>query len=273
MLLHRVITALILLPLVIYGVLNLDNQWFAIVLGGVILLGTKEWWGLAGYTAAWQKAAFSGAVIAALLAAYWLLPLPGVAPAFFLLITLGWVFITIFIIRYDPQRASSPNRFVKSLIGLFVLVPTWAALISLHGLNDDGPALVLFCMSLSWVADTGAYFAGRQWGNVKLAPAISPKKTREGVYGALLLVGLWSGLLIGLRPETGAPWAIVLVCLLVCVISVVGDLYESLLKRQAGIKDSGQLLPGHGGILDRIDSLTAVAPVFLFGLYLLGGLV
>jgi phosphatidate cytidylyltransferase len=126
-------------------------------------------------------------------------------------------------------------------------------------------------MSLSWVADTGAYFSGRQWGRVKLSPNISPKKTREGVYGALVAVGLWSGLLIWLRPETGPVILIVLFCLAICLISVVGDLFESLLKRQAGVKDSGNILPGHGGILDRMDSLTAVAPAFMFGLLLFGG--
>ncbi len=271
MLLHRVITALILLFLVLYGVLGLETPHFSLVWAAVMLLAAREWWGLAGLDAIWQRAVFTGAVMVSLIVTHYLLALPEFAPLFFMVITLGWVAITIQIIRYDSQTAVPPKTFVKALIGLFVIVPPWAALVDLHRLGEDGPMLVLFCMSLSWAADIGAYFSGRQWGSVKLAPAISPKKTREGVYGALVLVGLWSGLLMWLRPETGAPWAILVVCLLVCVISVIGDLYESLLKRQAGIKDSGKLLPGHGGILDRIDSLTAVAPVFVFGLYLLGG--
>lgn len=139
----------------------------------------------------------------------------------------------------------------------------------MHSAFDNGPALVLFALTLSWVADTGAYFAGRQWGDRKLAPSISPKKTWAGVYGALAVTALWSLLLVWLRPETVTlPYALIL-CLLVCAVSVVGDLFESLLKREAGIKDSGNILPGHGGILDRIDSLTAVAPFFVFGLMLL----
>ncbi|MES9871768.1 MAG: phosphatidate cytidylyltransferase, partial [Candidatus Sedimenticola sp. 6PFRAG7] len=159
----------------------------------------------------------------------------------------------------------------KSLLGVFVLVPAWAALVMIHGYGEKGPMLLLFSLTLTWVADSGAYFAGRRWGRVKLAPAISPGKTREGVYGALAGSVLWGLLLAWYAPELGPLPILVIFCLLVCVISVIGDLFESLLKRQAGIKDSGNLLPGHGGVLDRIDSMTAVAPVFAFGLLLLGG--
>lgn len=124
-------------------------------------------------------------------------------------------------------------------------------------------------MILIWTADSFAYFAGRRWGRVKLAPQISPGKTREGVYGALIGSALCGALLHWLRPETGSLSVLVLLSVTIALFSVVGDLFESLLKRQAGLKDSGTLLPGHGGVLDRIDSLTAAAPVFLFGLLLL----
>ena len=271
MLLHRVITALILLPLVIFGVLKLSTPAFSLVIGAIVLLGASEWWALAGLKTIQEKAGFMVAAVVALYVTHLGLSISSFSFMLFLLVSLVWLVITVLIIRYKPTNTFTGNKAHKSLIGIFVLVPTWAALVELHRFSPDGPALVLFCMSLSWVADTGAYFAGRQWGKVKLSPNISPKKTREGVYGALLLVGLWSGLLIGLRPETGPAVAILVLCLIVCVVSVIGDLFESLLKRQAGVKDSGQILPGHGGILDRIDSLTAVAPVFLFGLYLLGG--
>ncbi len=125
---------------------------------------------------------------------------------------------------------------------------------------------MLFLLVLIWIADSGAYFAGRRWGRVKLAPAVSPGKTREGVYGALAGAMLCALALAWMRPEIGAALVTIPLCLLTCLVSVAGDLFESLIKRQAGVKDSGTLLPGHGGVLDRIDSLTAAAPVFVFGL-------
>ncbi|MCW8889627.1 MAG: phosphatidate cytidylyltransferase [Sedimenticola sp.] len=271
MLLHRILTALVLLPLVIAGVLFLPTNGFALVLAVVILLGASEWLRLAQLVTAKERVLFLVSMVFALLIISYYLREPGVALALFSLASVGWLVISGLVIQYHPERSPRFGKFAKALIGLFVLVPTWAALVFLHGYGAQGPELVLFAMSLSWVADTGAYFAGRQWGRVKLAPHVSPKKTREGVYGALIAVGLWSGLLIWLRPETGSAILIVLLCLVVCLVSVIGDLFESLLKRQSGIKDSGNILPGHGGILDRIDSLTAVAPLFMFGLLLLGG--
>lgn len=271
MLFQRILTALVLLPLVISGVLYLPTPILALLFGGILLLGATEWVKFAMLERTGEKALFLLMVLLGMVGAYLLLQVPGSDYWLFLASSLMWLLITLAIVRYQPERSPVPGRFIKSLLGFLVLVPAWAALVALHGYGEDGPALLLFAMSLTWVADTGAYFAGRQWGRVKLAPLISPGKTREGVYGALAGVALWSGLLAWLRPETGAPYLIVLFCLLICVISVVGDLFESLLKRQAGIKDSGNILPGHGGVLDRIDSLTAVAPVFIFGLLLLGG--
>ncbi len=271
MLLHRILTALVLLPLVIGAVLYLPTPGFALLLAAVVLLGAHEWTRLAALESGPQKLLFLLATALLLGVGYLSLGQSSAMLILFILVAVGWLFVTLKVIRYHPQRATPLSRPVKVLIGFFVLVPTWMALVILHGWDNGGGPLVLFTLSLSWVADTGAYFAGRQWGRVKLAPHVSPKKTREGVYGALAAVGLWSGLLIWLRPQTGAVVMIVLLCLVVCLISVIGDLFESLLKREAGVKDSGNLLPGHGGILDRIDSLTAVAPVFLLGLLLLGG--
>ena len=128
--------------------------------------------------------------------------------------------------------------------------------------------LLLFLLVLIWIADSGAYFAGSRWGKRKLAPAISPGKSWEGVYGALL-GALLCGVLLAwyYQDSAGAVWLIP-VCILTVIMSVVGDLFESVLKRKMGMKDSGTLLPGHGGVLDRIDSLTAAAPVFMLGLQL-----
>lgn len=148
-----------------------------------------------------------------------------------------------------------------------VLFGSWLAVVHLHGYPQLGPKLVLFLLVLIWTADIAAYFTGRRWGKTKLAPALSPGKTRAGVYGALagaVLAALSLAWWLGMSPSL-AGLAVIL-CVVTAFVSVVGDLYESLVKRRRGVKDSGRLLPGHGGILDRIDSLMAAAPVFALGM-------
>lgn len=143
-------------------------------------------------------------------------------------------------------------------VGIVVIFPAWLALIQLRAF---GPWLLLAVMAVAWVADVAAYFCGRLWGRHKLAPLISPGKTWEGAAGALLAVLIYG---LGLRWVSGfsLAWPVFLGGLVaLTALSIAGDLFESLLKRQAGLKDSSQLLPGHGGVLDRIDSLTAVLPV------------
>jgi phosphatidate cytidylyltransferase len=166
---------------------------------------------------------------------------------------------------------SAPLRFslFSAVAGFFALVPAWAAIQSIHSSGESGPILTLFLLVLIWVADSGAYFAGHRWGRTKLAPIISPGKTREGLYGAMagsvvcaVALSWWLG-------EWSRLHWMLLLCLATVLLSVVGDLFESLFKRQAGAKDSGAILPGHGGVLDRIDSVTAAAPLFLLGLILL----
>jgi phosphatidate cytidylyltransferase len=168
------------------------------------------------------------------------------------------------------ESAPDPGLFAA---GILILASPWAAMVELHGLGQAGPALVLLLVLLVWTADSLAYFAGRRFGRTKLAPLVSPGKTREGVYAALAGGLLW-GLPLGWL--TGLDWRgtglAALVCLVAVAASVVGDLYESLQKRRRGMKDAGSLLPGHGGMLDRVDSLTAAAPVFALGIALVGGL-
>jgi phosphatidate cytidylyltransferase len=152
---------------------------------------------------------------------------------------------------------------------MVVLIAPWVAFMGLR--SEFGPGYVLFLFLLVWAADVGAYFAGRRWGQHKLAPAISPGKTWEGVAGAsaatLILALLGAALL-----DESVRWpTFVVVCLITAGFSIAGDLFESMIKRQCGVKDSGSLLPGHGGVLDRVDSLTAAAPVFLLGLYGISG--
>jgi phosphatidate cytidylyltransferase len=148
-----------------------------------------------------------------------------------------------------------------------VLLGPWLALVHLHAAAPRGPELVLFLLLLIWTADVAAFFAGRRWGQAKLTPAVSPGKTRVGVYGALLGAALAAlALAWWLRLVPALTAAAVAICVATAFVSVVGDLFESLVKRRRGVKDSGRLLPGHGGILDRIDSLTAAAPMFTLGI-------
>jgi phosphatidate cytidylyltransferase len=189
---------------------------------------------------------------------------------FFSGVVLWWCLVSIYLVRI--QRIESCGRsfsLYSAMAGFFVLVPAWAAINSIHSGGERGPILTLFMLILIWVADSGAYFSGHRWGKSKLAPIVSPGKTREGLYGALagsvvcaVALSWWLG-------EWSQLHWLVLLCLATVLISVVGDLFESLFKRQAGAKDSGAILPGHGGVLDRIDSVTAAAPLFLLGLILL----
>jgi len=277
----RTATAFILGPLVMAAVLWLPVSGFAAFIALVTLVGAWEWSGLTGIAARAGRAAYV-ILVAVGLASLWFAP-----PQWRLgLVAVGgawWAIQSVLlarVLRIEPRTALD---VAGALSGLLVLCVAWAALVelhafdpagsalgALHGFVAAGPALVLFLLLLIWFADSAAYFAGRRWGGTKLAPVLSPGKTRAGVYGALALAGV-GGLALGylLAPGSGGTWSAVLVCVVTVLMSVVGDLYESLLKRRRGVKDSGQLLPGHGGLLDRIDSLTAAAPLFLLGLTLI----
>jgi phosphatidate cytidylyltransferase len=180
-----------------------------------------------------------------------------------------WVIAALWVLRYQAATAAKIRPWRGLLAGWLVLAPAFVSLWALHGEPAYGPRYVLFLLVLIWSADSGAYFAGRRFGRRKLAPQVSPGKTWEGVAGGVAtsaLVAVIGGRMLGL-PGESLLWFIPL-CLVVVVFSIVGDLLESLFKRDAGVKDSGRFLPGHGGALDRIDSLTAAAPAFYLGLTL-----
>lgn len=264
MLKQRIITALILAPLAVWGIFGLATPGFSWFIGAVVVLAAWEWANLSGWQAQWQRIAY-GALVAGLLALS-----QGVTPELILIPALIWWLVAFgLVISYPESAGLWRNSWVRALMGLLILIPTWNGLVILHQsvLADSrgiaGVWVILYVFCVVWLADIGAYFAGRAWGRKKLAPKVSPGKSWAGVYGGLaavtllaLAVGLWldwEGLrLLGFIGLTLAT----------AMVSVVGDLCESMVKRYRGLKDSSQLLPGHGGILDRVDSITAAVPVF-----------
>lgn len=279
MLRQRLITIAILLPLFVWGVLALPTQYFSLLIAFVVLLGAWEWGALMGLAPP-RRLAYLAAVTAAMLLCSWLITLPGMRQALLAAAVLWWLFALVLIRRFQIDEIApawmlaggAAGRFRShwpfGILGIAVLVPAWVAIVVTHGTGLHGGAFVLLLMLLVWGADSGAYVAGRLWGRTRLAPRVSPGKTWAGVYGAMVvavLVAAGAGLWFGFGWE--AQSSLVLLGLVTVLFSIVGDLFESMVKRIAGVKDSGQLLPGHGGVLDRIDSVTAAAPVFVLGLF------
>ncbi len=262
MLKQRLITATILIPLVVLGILGLPPLYFALLLALVVALAAWEWGGLLKWGTP-LRSGYVGLLLVVLFGVQYLPVMWVLLPAF-----LGWLLAAMWVIGFPLGRSIWSATPVAALLGLFVLVPPWAALLTMRDMMT--PYMMLFLLTFIWLGDSAAYFAGHRWGKTKLAPEISPGKTWEGVYGALLAVAIYA---LAVQPWLAPqiqPWLFALLCLLTLLVSIIGDLFKSMFKRHAGVKDSGHLLPGHGGILDRIDSLTAAAPVFLLGLVLLG---
>ncbi len=270
----RVGTALVLAPLAVAAVLYLPNRWLALVLATVVVMAALEWAHLGGLAPGWPRwglAAYQGAVLAL---GYWLLAgHPGWLLPFLALCSGWWLGVgAVLVLRRAPVQVEQRLRPLLLAGAPWLTGAAWLALVLLHGHGPTGPMLVLLLMVLIWSADTAAYFTGRAFGRHKLAPIVSPGKTLEGLAGALAAAAA-CGLALaafGLTGRAGVGAAVAL-CVVVALASVAGDLFESYAKRAAGVKDSGHLLPGHGGALDRIDSLIAAAPVFLLGwLYAVG---
>ena len=268
MLKARLLTAAVLIPLVVWGTLALHTLWFSLLVALVVALGAWEWSALAGLS----SRAMRGFYVVFMLLALWginCLPVIWVLAA----ATLGWCAAAVIIVRYPAGVTLWSGAGIAAVAGVWVLAPAWFALTHLHAAAPQGPYWVLFVMVLAWVADSAAYFSGRRWGTTKLAAEISPGKTWAGVWGALvatLLIAPVAGIAFELSGYR--LWLFMGLCLVTVVFSIVGDLFKSLYKRARGVKDSGHLLPGHGGVLDRIDSLTAAAPVLMLGLWLMGAL-
>jgi phosphatidate cytidylyltransferase len=270
----RIITALIMAPIAIGGIFFLPPLGFALFTGLIISVGAWEWANMAGLTQPLQRVGFALATAAIL---YGLLEVPAIIVLWAALV---WWIVCFLLVRSYPEGSGRwSSCTARAVMGLFVLVPAWVGLNHLRtggfqfGDSANNLLLILYVFCIVWVADIGAYFAGRAFGKAKLAPNVSPGKSWAGVWGGLAAVAVFA-LLIGSLAQAGSGdiALLVLASLITGAISVVGDLMESMLKRFRGIKDSSQLLPGHGGIMDRIDSLTAAIPVFALIITQLGWL-
>jgi phosphatidate cytidylyltransferase len=258
MLKARVITALFLVAGFLAVLFLLPPQAAGVVFALVAALAGWEWAGL--MQASVKGRIIFGVLVFGLCLLFWTSPDEG--------FPLLWGLAVLFWLAFAPLWMKWQWSAACATLGLVILLPTWAALVALHGRS---PLLLLAVMALVWVADIAAYFTGRVFGKHKLAPSISPGKTWEGVAGAVVGVLVYGMVVAPFLPVVQNLDRLVLAgcLLLLTALSVIGDLFESMAKRQAGMKDSSQLLPGHGGILDRIDSQTSTLPLVALGLYLI----
>ncbi|MGR8931034.1 MAG: phosphatidate cytidylyltransferase [Gammaproteobacteria bacterium] len=296
MLVQRILTATVLAVAVTLALFELSSIYFSLFLAIVTLGAAWEWLNLTDVDGIGKKLLFFVALIVPMVGVtFWtaLLELLGelmewpeikdysdvlewlvIAPVLF------WL-LAMFLIRQtaDELLRMEFKPGVKAFIGWLVLLSAWMFLSKLRAYY--GPSMVLYFLLLIWAADISAYFVGKKWGKDKLAPEISPGKTVQGMYGALgaaLVCGLglrlYSGL-SALEEDQSALTALmsfdlIVLSVVVVLISIYGDLFFSLVKRKKGVKDSGSILPGHGGILDRVDSIIAAVPVFYAGIVLIG---
>jgi phosphatidate cytidylyltransferase len=259
----RIITAVILAVLFLGVLLWLPPLATVIVVTALVLVGAWEWSAFLRPTVSIARVAYVALLALLLLGVRYVAADPE-GRHFILITALVWWLVALGWIIFAPRSVA---RWSAGLAGVLALVPAWVALVWFRYL-PNGQYWVLFTLLLVWGADIGAYFAGHRFGRTRLAPDVSPGKTWEGVVGGFALSAIVA--------VAGSAWfalplyAFVPLCLAAVGFSIVGDLTESLLKRFAGVKDSGTLFPGHGGVMDRIDSVTGAAPVLFFGLTMLG---
>lgn len=268
---QRIITALLITPFAIALMLFVPTPAFVAVIGILCGIAMWEWTRMSGMRSRpWRAVAVAVGVLAMLalyftsnVALWW---------SFILLGCLAWVG-AVFWLRHFSFAASVTREHtaLKLAAGALAVLPAFAGLMRIHQTQAMPHTWALYALLLVWVADTFAYLAGSRWGKVKLAPQISPGKTREGLYGALIgsgVIAAIGGWLLDVRGVTLV--LLVVVALISVAFSVVGDLFESMIKRHAGVKDSGNLFPGHGGVCDRLDGVFAALPFFALGKALLG---
>ncbi|MGI1987172.1 phosphatidate cytidylyltransferase [Shewanella glacialipiscicola] len=276
MLKQRIITAIWLIPLVLGAIFILPANYFAWALVAVFLIAAKEWGRIIDNQCDVTHWSFTCTIGILLIAINLIVPIDAVwlsnqlHPIYLAILYIGalWWAVSLFLVFTYPKSAAfwQNNPMFKSMFGQLTLIPCFVALIALKSISSQaspyyGPVLVLLVMLIVWAADTGAYFVGKAMGKTKLMPAVSPAKTLEGLLGGLVTTMLVVAGVMHYSPEQELG-LVVAVTLFVALVSALGDLSESMFKRAGGIKDSGTILPGHGGVLDRIDSLTAALPVF-----------
>ena len=273
----RLLAALVMAPVAIAAILLLPTDWMMALAAVVFLLGLWEWFDLAEIEDTLARTILLVAHLALMAALVWasrstngfsfvLLELMTVIGVIWWLLALAWLGRYRFASDHDTHA-----RMFKLAAGALATIPAWCALAWIHAGQPNGHRWLLCALMVVWAADTGAYFSGRKFGRHKLAPKISPNKTVEGLIGGMLLAVI-TGVVLSLfaGATTAQLPAVALVSLLAGLLSVVGDLFESLLKRHAGVKDSGALIPGHGGVLDRLDGVLAALPAFALGKAVLG---
>ena len=279
MLLQRVLTALLLAPFAIAFIVLLPTPGFALVVALLFLAGWWEWTTLASLPGAGQRA--SVMVLSTLaFVLLWQARDTALLPVLAVVGMAWWLLVCLWLRHFAFAAAPTrENQALKLVAGMLVIFPAWSSALLIHGGIDhdawwppaSGHWWVLLALLIVWAADIGAYFSGRFFGRRKLAPTISPGKTWAGVYGAFIagaVVAAVGGRLLGV--EGLQLLGLVILSVFTVAASVIGDLLESLLKRHANVKDSGTLFPGHGGLLDRMDSVFAALPVFAVGKLLLG---
>jgi phosphatidate cytidylyltransferase len=252
--LSRALTAILLLAVFLPAVLWAPAWLWAILIAGVVGMAAYEWARLSHFPALSARIyavllMLSAVALPHALAEHW----PAFQMALIALAVAFWLFIAPL---WLLQQWNAPRPFARAVVGVVLLLPTWAALLYLHA---HSTAMLIGVLSVVWIADTAAYFAGRRFGRHKLAPAISPGKTWEGVGGAFAALVLYAGALSVLAEMPLLSLILAVSGLL--YVSILGDLFESWIKRLSGKKDSGDVLPGHGGVLDRIDALTSALPI------------
>jgi phosphatidate cytidylyltransferase len=256
----RIITGLALGIAVSATILFLGTGWTGIVFGLIWLVGAWEWGGLVGFGAA-GRVVYAGLLLLLLALAAVLVGWDRAAVSAVLwVVAAGWVLAFVGVLTY-PRKL---HPVAIAAAGWLALGAAWLALVRVHGSGTNGPWLALLGLAIVWGADVGAYFVGRTFGRIKLAPRVSPGKTWEGVGGGIALavaVAAAAAYALGLPALVLVPAAVLL-----APVSVVGDLTVSMLKRRVGLKDCSQVLPGHGGVMDRMDGVTAALPIYALAL-------
>ncbi|SFK27902.1 phosphatidate cytidylyltransferase [Lysobacter sp. cf310] len=273
----RLLAALVMAPIAIAAILLLPTPWVMALAAVLFLIGLWEWFDLAEIEDTLSRTVLLAANLALMVAIVWASrsgapEIAGVPSMVLFKIAslvgvIWWLLALLWLQRYQfASNHESYARAFKLAAGALSVIPAWCALAWIHAGQPNGHRWLLTALAIVWAADSGAYFAGRKFGRLKLAPRVSPNKTVEGLVGGVLAgvaVGIAFASFAGAQP--GQLPAVALVAFVAVLFSVVGDLFESLLKRHAGVKDSGHLIPGHGGILDRVDGVLAALPVFALG--------